>query len=112
DDQPITIKSASATGLLRKLVFAYGAGTTYNLYYGNESARSPEYDLQNYIDYFAPTGRQEVKLGPQTANAAYVAPRVPEKPLSERYSWLLTTVLVAAVCVVGFLAFRLFKKKS
>lgn len=110
DDQPITISSASVTGLLRKLVFNYQPGQSYQLYYGNPKAAYPQYDLQNYLAYYDEQGRGQVTLGPQVPNPSYVPAPEPVVPFTERYAGLLVTALVLAVGVVGWLIFRLLRK--
>ena len=110
DDNPIPINQVSFSGFLRKLVFQYNPNNSYALYYDNPGARFPEYDLKNYLDYYSQDNRQPFKLMGETANGAYVPPKLPVKPLSERNPNLLLLTLVFIGAIVGFLIFRLFRK--
>ena len=110
DDKPINVSGVSASGFLRKLVFAYDPSFKYAVYYGNSKVHFPEYDLKNYIEYFQSSGRIKLSLGNQIANSSYEPLKLPQKPWSERHPDLLLWTLVFAVFVVGLLVFRLFKK--
>ncbi len=110
DNQPIGVENVTAFGLLRKLIFDYNPSLKYVLYYGNTQARFPEYDLKNYLDYFDKGNIREIFLGPESLNGSYKQPAIPQKPVSERFPNLLLVLLIIATAVIGFLAFRLFKK--
>lgn len=110
DDVPISLSGVSATGVLRKLVFRFEPGQSYNLYYGNSTAHFPEYDLGNYLDYFNGQARTVFTLGPQKDNSNYKPVVPPLAPFTERHPQLLTAALVLIVLVLGALIFRLFKK--
>lgn len=112
DDQPVNITGATAMGVLRKLVFSYVPTDTYKLFYGNQVASRPEYDLQNYLEYYGTAGRQQVTLGAESANSLYQAPPAPVIPFSERYQGLLFAALVVAVGVVGWLIIRLLRRNG
>ena len=99
-----------ATGYVRTAAFQYEPAYSYVLYYGNASARAPEYDLKYYIEYFG-SGRVQATLGPKEGNAAYAPPKEPEQPLSEKYPWVLNGLLVLTVAVVALLTFRLIRAK-
>lgn len=108
DDQPIQITKATLAGYLRKLVFEYTPGAQYYLYYGAASARHPEYDLQNYIQYLDISERKIATLGLEEKNQEFEAIQEPQKPFTERYPGLLLAVLVIAVLALGGVALRLF----
>jgi len=112
DNQPIEIDKGTLYGTVRKAIFPYQSGESYKLYYGNPGARYAQYDLQNYLQYFDVSARVKFSLGAQVANAQYQKPAEAQKPFSERYSWLLTTVLILVVVAMGFMVFRLFRKQA
>ncbi len=112
DNQPIQIEKGTLYGTVRKAIFPYEVGKSYKLYYGNPGARYAQYDLNNYLQYFDASARVKFSLGNKHDNEQYKYPTGLERPFSERYSWLLTTVLVLVVLGMGFMVFRLFKKQS
>ena len=112
DNQPIQIDKGTLYGTVRKAIFPYESGGKYKLYYGNPGARYAQYDLNNYLQYFDSSARVRFSLGAQALNSQYQKPAEVEKPFSERYSWLLTTILILVVLGMGFMVFRLFKKQS
>ncbi len=107
DDQPIPFIAAVASGTLRSVVFNAQAGASYFLYYGIPSAayaevRYPIYDLERLFPYLEVPGAAGATLGSQQPNPAYAPPAPPIVPFSERFPWLLPSVLV--VVALGLLA--------
>ncbi len=105
DNPPLDIEKASARGHQRKLVFAVDSEKSYRLYYGNENVNAPSYELERMFPYLVTEGLPEARLGFHTLNPAFTVPATPPVPFTERYPWLLPTVVAIAALVIGvFLA--------
>lgn len=104
DDQPITFFAAVASGILRSVVFNANADQSYFLYYSNPSARYPAYDLERIFPYLEVPQIPGATLAVQEQNPAYMPPAPPVVPFTERYPWLLPSVLVViALVLLGFI---------
>lgn len=108
DDRPLTIQRIHFESVERVVKFERAQPGEYRLYYGNPEANTPAYDLAARV---ASRKLEEAAaaLGPSEPNPAYQAPVPPPKPFSERYPWLLTSVLVLAVLGLGTVAVRFLK---
>lgn len=105
DNPPLPIDGVRAHGFLRKLIFAADAGSTYRLYYGNEAARAPSYELERVFPYLVTENLPEAQLGVHSSNPLFMEPAPPTVPFTERYPWLLPTVVAMAALLIGlFLA--------
>ena len=110
DDTPLRLTGGMALGTLQKLIFRYEPTHTYQLYFGEPTARRAEYDLDSFIDYFNEADRPIMRLGKTENNLDYIPPPLPVIPFSERYPYLLIGMLVLTVAIIGGLTFRLFKQ--
>lgn len=108
DDAPITIGSASASGILRKLVFEANPEESYTLFYGNSDARYPQYDLEKYFQYLETENLRQAMLGAQAASRFFVQEAPLAVPAADRYPWLLPTALGLAIAVLLAFLVRLF----
>jgi len=109
EDNPVLpVDNARAYGFLRKLIFSVAPGETYSLYYGNEDARAPSYELERIFPYLVTENLPQARLGAHAANPLFLeTPEPPEpiRPFTERYPWLLATAVALASLLVGlFLA--------
>ena len=105
DNPPLLVDGARAGGFVRKLVFSADPGKSYRLYYGNAEAFAPSYDLERIFPYLVTEGLPVAALGPHLQNPAFTVVVPPEPPFTERYPWLLPTVVAIAALFVGaFLA--------
>lgn len=107
DNEPVNLSNFKISGLVRKVVFEHTPGESYYLYYGNGTARYPEYDLEAYLAYFNPSDVAPAVLGAQINNDTFVAAAEPKKPLTERYPFILPGVLVFAVILLSGLIAKL-----
>ena len=107
DNQPITLSDFKVLGTLRKVLFQASPGQTYNLYYGNSKARFAEYDLESYLRYLDTGDTLAAVLGVEEKNSAFVGEIPPEKPLTERYPYLLPGVLGVLVLILGSMVVKL-----
>ncbi len=105
DNPPLSVNGARAGGFVRKLVFSADPGQSYRLYYGNPEASAPSYDLERIFPYLVTEGLPGAALGPHLQNPAFTVVEPPEPPFTERYPWLLPTVVAIAALLIGaFLA--------
>lgn len=109
DDEPLFIFSIITFAAYREVVFQAEAGTGYRVYYGNKSARAPEYDFEKYFQYLDTASAVTAALSPQKNNEQYVAPIDPQKPVSERYPHLLSAALVFAGLILLLLVYKFLK---
>ena len=104
DNPPLPVERPMASGFARKLVFTAAAGETHRLYYGNQEASAPSYELEKLFPYLVTEDLPVARLGNHEVNSA-LAPQLEVVPFTERYPWLLPGVVAAAALLVGlFLA--------
>lgn len=102
DDSPIPLAlRATFFETLRVMLFDAGQDSMFTLYYGNPASVAPQYDLTQFARYVTLDGASRGKLGVEKANPSFSPIGV---PITERYPYLLTIVLIAAVLVVLSLA--------
>lgn len=106
DDQPVEIRSVSLQALLHVVKFLPSAAGNYWLYYGNEDAKAPEYDLGILLSKTNHLIETSVKLGAEQSNPLYRAPVPPQKPWSEQHPAILYTALGVAVVGLGVATLR------
>jgi hypothetical protein len=107
DSPPLTIQDLDVWGLRRRLVFWAEPGHSYELYYGNEEAQRPSYDIERVFPYLVTEELPEVRLGPQATNPYFVEK---QPPLTERLPWLLPAVITVATILVGFLLMGIIRQ--
>ena len=105
DDQPITISNIKVYGFRHRIFFPFQSGVSYRVYYGNEEATSPVYDIEAAFKYLASEKPVELALGPGVKNASFVRP-IGTKTWLEENPWILWAVLLAAVALLGLLVVR------
>jgi len=102
DNPPLSVASdAIVAGPVIGLVFKVSPGSSYTLYYGNPNARQPEYDMSQLTAYIDQKTLPIASVGPESANAAYVAPVPPVVPYTESHAWVLNVALALLVLIVG-----------
>lgn len=111
DNQPIVISGLSIESVLRDVVFQYVPGINYRLYYGNDKAKFPEYDLNSFFAYLNTENYATGKLAAnEQANSLFKAEVQPLPPLSERMPYLLPASLIIVVLVLGYFVFSFVKQ--
>ncbi len=110
DNPPLPVATARAYGSLRRLIFSASPGSTYSLYYGNADARAPSYELERVFPYLVTDNLPEAKLGPHTANPLFTGLSGAARPFTERYPWLLPTVMALAGVLIGLFLASLFRQ--
>lgn len=86
---------------MRKLVFSMKPGSAYRLYDGIEEPRSPSYELERIFPFLVTENLPQLQPGEHTSNPAFAEPPEPAEPFTERYPWLLPTVVALAALVIG-----------
>lgn len=113
DNPPLPVTSARAYGFLHKLIFSASPGGTYQLHYGNPEAHAPSYELERIFPYLVTENLPKAQLGTHTANPLFVEPPEPTKPpepFTERYPWLLPTVVAVAALLIGLFLANLLRQ--
>ncbi len=106
DDRPLRIQAVRLEMRQRKLCFDAPA-MRMAVFSGAKGLKAPVYDLSRV---FQPTQTAAVaRLGPETANPAYLPP-VDPKPFSERHPGLLWVALVGVVLALVGVAWRSAKR--
>jgi hypothetical protein len=109
DDKVLGVQNLLVYGTMRKISFRYEQGLSYFLYFGNEDARRPIYDLDKLFPYLDTAIMSHASLGSLEKNPAFVASKT-KLPLTERNKYFLPVLLGVIVAVMGFLIMRLFVK--
>ncbi|MGA2071261.1 MAG: DUF3999 family protein [Sedimentisphaerales bacterium] len=100
DDQPITIRAASAKMVPHKVIFPAPSDKSAKLYVGNESASHPQYDLARRLTNPTHTKTTQAAIASLTDNPA--AGKIRQNlPWTEQHKMLLLAVLVMVVFVLG-----------
>ena len=106
DDRPLRLQSVRLEMRQRELCFD-APESPAALYSGASGMRAPVYDFSRV---FQPAQTASVaRLGPETANPAYVAP-VEVRPFAERHPILIWVALLATVVVLGSMAWSSAKR--
>jgi hypothetical protein len=107
DNPPLDVQGVEVWGLFRRLVFYAGPQQTYRLYYGNEEAGKPSYDIERIFPFLITEGLPEAGIGPQYANPDFEEEK---PPVSERFPWLFPVVIAVAAIIVAFLLVVVFRQ--
>jgi hypothetical protein len=110
DDQPVPLQAVRLAMRQRKLCFD-AAASPVSMYYDNDyvdAVHAPVYDYARLFQATAPT--RVATLGPEQANAAFEPAPAPQRTFLDRYPQVLWAALLAAIAVLGAIAFRSAKK--
>jgi hypothetical protein len=112
DNQPIEIKSIHLQIPAREIVFpAIGSGR-YTFYLGLAGVPPPRYDLEEVLARGAGISPIAIAAPVWESNPTYVPPAQRPIPFTERFPWLLPSVVVLAVAALGAAAYRLIKSPA
>jgi hypothetical protein len=109
-DAPLTIDAVRLEVPVRRIIFPARNAGEYRFYLGAPDTRMPEYDLPAILARSQHVEPIPAMVGAWSENPDYVPPPVPEKPISERFPWLLPGVLGLAIVGMGSAAFKLLRK--
>ncbi len=107
DDRPIALHAVRLAMRERKLCFDAPAEPVA-LFYGADAMRAPVYDYSRLFQPAAPT--RVATLGAEQVNAAYHPVPAAPKTLAESHPQLVWLALLAAIAILGTIAFRSAKR--
>jgi hypothetical protein len=112
DNEELAIDNVKTFSLFREIVFASEVGKEYKVYYDNNSARFPVYDLDSYFHYLDLDKVNDSVLSEEKDNKSFLLPVVREvvEPRSEAIPYLMSVGLVVAALMLLFLVYRFFQK--
>jgi hypothetical protein len=105
DSAPLKIARIRLSDFRRRIEFPATAAGEYWLYTGNPKARQALYDVSGLAAIAA--NAADASLGGAEANPQY---RAPERPWTDRNPYILNSVLIAAVAVMGYMTIRLLRR--
>ncbi len=103
DDSPLQITGVRVQQYERRIYFDSEAGAAVKLYYGDSKLDPPIYDYRKLFQKAVSPG--QLQLGAEALNSAFKG-RLDDRPWSERYPAVLWTAIIAAVLILGGIAFR------
>jgi|GEM_PF-2174083 len=109
DSPPLTISSVSGIGYRRVLVFKTYPDRKLFLFWGNPSAKNPQYDLAKAINAETVDKLPVAGLGPVRENPSFAGDEA-RLPFSERYQFLLYGVVILAIAALLFMQYRVFRR--
>lgn len=107
DDRPLIIKSMSIEYYIDKLVFPDMGNVPYQLYFGNDKATKPKYEIELQKDYIEKEQQDSCRLGAIQA-------KVKEVPTFSKINmkYVFDGIIVAvSLLLIGLLIARLSDKK-
>jgi hypothetical protein len=107
DSPPLNIQDVKVWGFRHRLVFIANPEESYRLYYGNIDARQPSYDIERVFPYLVTEELPAATLGSQGMNPHFIEKK---PPLSERFPWLLPTVIAVAAILVTFIIIGIIRQ--
>jgi hypothetical protein len=109
DDPPLRLGNVESRGIVQDLIFQAESNRQYFLYYGNEQAPAPKYDMERVKNYLNIETLARVKLSGENLNRQFI-PKTLQRPWSERWPILFWGMLVFLVLVLGAYIVQLMKK--
>ncbi len=106
DDIPLKIVDVRLQQYERRIYFDVEAGVAAQLYYGDPKLGAPVYDYRKLFQ--KDSSASQLQFDPEILNAGYSG-RPDERPWSERHPAVLWVAIIAAVLLLGGLAFRSLK---
>jgi Protein of unknown function (DUF3999) len=109
DDLPLQLSKFEAQGIPKDVIFQAEANRHYFLYYGNEWAPAPRYDLGRVKNYLNLETLARVKLSSESINHEFVS-SASRRPWTERWPVFFWSVLVFLILVLGAYIIQLMRK--
>ncbi|MFC3559622.1 hypothetical protein [Pedobacter jamesrossensis] len=106
DNKPLRLTGLVLKGNLYELVARFdNVGANYALYYGNEKATSPSYEIEKFESKI-PLNLTSASIGSEQKNPAYSVKI--EKPLFENKAWLWILMAII-IALLGWFSFKMLK---
>jgi hypothetical protein len=107
DDSPLDIRDVAVKRRTCALLFDAPSGAQYTLYGGNSAAGAPAYDFARLVP------GMDIATLPQFTHGAVeiLKPEEPKVPWSERYGYLITAGVIAAVVLMLWIILPVLKKE-
>ena len=112
DNQPINIDNLKSFRNEKKIIFTVDNHDNPRLFFGNSNIGIPQYDLQNYIDYYDFEKAEEFFLSDLNQNDNYKKAPVKKAPVLERIPYLLSVVLIFLSLGLIALSYFVFFRKD
>ena len=109
DNAPIQVDGVSIEGIGRRIVFSADPLKSYSLYYGNQEARRPSYDIERIFPFLETEGLARATLGSEFETSPVEIVQ-PVATVSEGLPWLIPVVIAFAVVMVGAILFGILKQ--
>lgn len=108
DNMPLNIDSVSISGNIYYLIARFGnPDASYSLYYGNDNAKMPVYDIEHFREKI-PETLTEVSLGKKIVLKEQPAPIT--KALFEN-EWILWSIIILIIITLGWFSLKMLKQK-
>ncbi len=109
DDLPLHLNKVEVQGIPKDVIFQAELNRRYFLYYGNELALAPHYDMDRIKNYLTIETMAEVTLSGESINREFVS-TASRRPWTERWPVFFWSVLVFLVVALGVYIIQLMKK--
>jgi hypothetical protein len=109
DDASLKITSAQLQQYERRLYFDSDAGAQVRLYYGDDRLEPPIFDYRKFFQKDA--NATQLQFDAESLNASYTG-RPDDRPWSERHPSILWAAIIAAVGILGRIAFHSLKSPA
>ena len=96
-------------GAERKAIFFAHPNSNYKFYYGNDTAHLPTYDIERFFSSTGGIPLFQAFIDAEVENKKFQYLR---KPITERYPWLLGTLVGIASIILAFLSLKVFRKSN
>jgi len=103
DSPPLAISGIQAGGHRKTLIFKMETPQRYYIFWGNPTARLPQYDLSELISRHSIDVIPSFQLGPVLKNPEFTDPSK-RLPLTERYTRLI--YVVVALLIIGLIVWQ------
>ncbi len=107
DNAPLTLEKAVANGPIYQVISRFDSPANYALYYGNEQARKPNYDINRFLDKI-PTELKTLTLGKENVLIQEVESK--DNALFQNKLWLWG-VMIIMMGLLAWFSMKMMKGK-
>ena len=111
NDAPLAISGVEVLGTPKKITFLAEPGVSYFLYFHNDTAPTPTYDIENTFSYIDLKSISRMIVGKVEENPNY-DPIKKIIPFSERHPWILWGMIIFMVVFLGGIIIRMMMNLS